>query len=125
NEGDTEVRATLVDTLNELAQVGHAAEVLALLGEWAAHPDAKAWVITRTLSRTWAAEQPEQALAILRQLTIDKGPKRKVRNAIQALAQHGAADYVDTQLEAWADDPEPNVKALIRDMNGSALNTTS
>jgi hypothetical protein len=125
NEGDTEVRATLVDTLNELAQVGHAAEVLALLGEWAAHPEAKAWVITRTLSRTWAAEQPEQAIAILRQLTINKGPKRKVRNAIQALAQHGAADYVDTQLEAWADDPEPNVQALIRDMNGSTTNTTS
>jgi 3-methyladenine DNA glycosylase AlkC len=119
SEGDTDVRTALAETLNTLAQAGHAAQVLAILEDWVKQPDVKGWVVTRTLSRAWAAEHAAEALAILRQLTITKGPKRKVRNAIQALAQHGADELVQAELTAWANDPEPYVRALIHDMNTS------
>ncbi|HBX70667.1 MAG TPA: hypothetical protein DEH25_15130 [Chloroflexi bacterium] len=86
---DREVRAALAEALSALARAGFAESVLGLLALWAAETHPNAWVISRVLSGSWAAEHPAEAESILRELSSKPGTSSQVSSTIEALARHG------------------------------------
>ena len=51
------------------------------------HPNS--WVISRVLSASWVAEYPEDAKAILQELSSKSGTSSQVKSAVDALVRHG------------------------------------
>lgn len=94
DEEHPEVRAALVEALQALAQRDLAEPVLELLNLWGAEPHPNAWVITRTISGSWAASYPQAVTSILKNLHKKYGDRKSITNAINALHRHG----VDIEL---------------------------
>jgi HEAT repeat protein len=111
-DSDPEVRHALVETLNALARQGMTEAVLASLTGWAAAPQPNHWVITRTLSASWAAAHPQAALAILETLAHTAAPERGLNRTLHALTRHGAGEAVRATLQDWAAAPDPALQAL-------------
>lgn len=89
DEEHPEVRATLVTTLQTLAQRGSAEFVLELLAHWVTEPRPNVWVIGRTLSGSWAVSHPVEVKSILHTLQAKVGERKSITNALKALARHG------------------------------------
>lgn len=83
---DHGIRDALVACLTALAEKGHAAPVLDLLSEWAARPKPNVWIITRTLSASWAQNHAAQATRTLRALAAQTG---MIRPIIRTLERFG------------------------------------
>lgn len=88
DEADPQAQAALVTALVALAAGNQPGPVLDLLARWAAAVAPNEWVITRTLSASWAAGHRLQAEAILKVLETRTGPTRHIASARQALARH-------------------------------------
>ncbi len=82
---DHTFRAALVDCLNRLAQAGQADAVLELLLGWAGEPQPNLWVITRTLSASWAVDHARAARRILKELANRAGSRRAILRALDRL----------------------------------------
>lgn len=89
-EADPEVRAALVAALVSLAEAGYPDLLLDLLERWANLESDNTWVITRTLSASWAADHPVRASAILDRLAGRAAAGRYVESARRALDRHQA-----------------------------------
>ena len=107
-ESDPEIRAAVVDTLTALAQNGNADKVLALLEQWVDVQENNVWVITKTLSGSWAAGEADKALAVLGKLTAHAGPHKHINSALKALERHGAVEQVRAALGQWAQNKDKN-----------------
>ncbi len=82
---DHDLRAALVENLNKLAEGGMAETILRLLSEWAEDLNPNMWVITRTLSASWAQKHSPTAVDIFHKLARQKG---LIRPIARALARH-------------------------------------
>ncbi len=89
-EADAEVRAALVAALISLAEAGYPELLLDLLERWGDLESDNTWVITRTLSASWAADHLARAAAILDRLAGRAAAGRYVESARRALARHQA-----------------------------------
>ena len=86
---DRDVRAALVMALKAIAQNQLALPVLALLTDWSAAKYPSIWVITRTLSSSWAVSHPQEVETILTNLYAKVGETKNITNALRALERHG------------------------------------
>jgi hypothetical protein len=82
---DLEVRSGLVDCLASLAGQAHPQTVLSILAGWADREDPNVWVITRSLSGSWAQSYREAGIAILETLVRQQGRIRPIDRALQRL----------------------------------------
>ncbi|MBE9525324.1 MAG: HEAT repeat domain-containing protein [Chloroflexi bacterium] len=83
------VRAALVQALKTLADIGHADIVLGLLGYWVSTPHPNVWLITRSVSGSWAVSHPKDIRAILMELQSKTRGNKEISNALNALQRHG------------------------------------
>ncbi len=90
-----EVHAALVEALRTFAQSGLAKPVLGLLADWGAEPHPNVWVITRSLSGSWAASHPKEVEDILRRLHAKVGKTKNITHALRALERHGAGIEIE------------------------------
>ena len=111
-ESDPDVNSDLVYALSALAQKGFAADIISLLSEWAQAQQGSAWVITRTLSGSWAAGEAQAALRILRLLALQDGAHKQILTALRALIRHGAGEVVQTELAVWQSNKDENLRAI-------------
>lgn len=88
-EDDRAIRAALVAALQNLAEMGMADSVLALLTRWSTVTQPNTWVIARTLSYTWAAAYPRELADILRALQATPGSAKPIQQTIDAHARRG------------------------------------
>lgn len=88
-EQDSQVNATLVESLNILAQVGSPESVLGLLSTWSSDPHPNSWVICRVLSSNWVIGYHSEVKSILQAVQTKTADSRYISNAIKALARHG------------------------------------
>jgi hypothetical protein len=98
---DPEMRAALVEALSTLAQTGQAEGVLDLLTLWSKNQENNIWTICKTLAGSWAAQYPQEALAILYHLRPKTDNPKQLINTIQALHRHGAEQEVISTLKTW------------------------
>lgn len=105
-----EVRPALEQTINQLGQNGADAEAIQILQLWSQTPETFYWVITRCLAKSWAAAYPNEAMQILTRLAAERGPKKKIRNALQAFQHHGAYDLVLETIQSWKVSDNPNLQ---------------
>jgi hypothetical protein len=84
-----EVRSALVATLNQLARMAYASQVLALLSGWSADPQPDSWIICRTLSASWAASHEAAVKLILQEIKSKTGESSHLSGALKALQRHG------------------------------------
>jgi len=108
---DPEERTALVKSLVKLAQDGLADEVLKLLGKWAEEPEANLRVVSKTLSRSWAAAHAGSSMEILTCLAAHFGPKKQITQALQALLRHGADEDIQEALRSWRNSEDLNLRA--------------
>ena len=108
---DPEERAALVKSLVKLAQEGLADEVLKLLGKWAEEPETNLWVVSKTLSRSWAAAHAGSSMEILTRLAAHLGPTKQITQTLQALQRHGANEDIQEALRSWQNSEDPNLRA--------------
>ncbi len=106
-----EVRQALAEAVTKLGQGENGLQVLAILSVWAENPERYYWVITRSLSRSWAARFPEETLAILTHLAAVEGGRKKILGTLKALQRHGANEAVQAALEAWRLSDNPRLRA--------------
>lgn len=110
-----EFKKSIANTLNQLASGEYSAEVLDILAAWAAQPEPDVWLISRCLAKPWAAEHPQQALALLETLAEYSGPHKQVRKALRSLNQHGAQAEVQATIQAWQQSGTPQLHAAGHD----------
>lgn len=101
NPSDPEVRAALVEAFTALAQAGQPNQVLDLLSDWARSRENNVWVICKTLSGSWAAQFPGEAIEILIALQPKADTPKQLINTLQALYRHGANQQVIAELTSW------------------------
>jgi hypothetical protein len=107
-ESDPELRSAVVDTLTTLAQEGDADQVLNLLDQWVDAQENNIWVITKTLSGSWAAGNADRALSILGKLNAHAGLHKHISSALKALERHGAAEQVEIARSQWGEIEDKN-----------------
>ena len=112
NTKDPDIRAALAEALIQRA-ASHPEDVFDLLIGWAAQPAPPAWVISQTLSASWAAAYAERALDLLEHLTED--PKA-IRRVLRSLARHGAEQQVAVRLDNWAAGDHPALQDIAEKM---------
>ena len=105
------VRRALSEAVSKLGQGEYGSQVFVLLSAWAENPDRYYWVITRSLSRSWAASHPNESLAILTHLAEIKGGRKKILNALKALQSHGAKTEVQDTLQQWRTSDQPQLQS--------------
>lgn len=110
-----EFKKSLAETLSQLAAGAYPTEVLDILTAWAALPEPDIWLISRCLAKPWAAEHPQQALALLETLTAHSGPHKQIRKALRNLHQRGAQAEVQTTIQAWQQSDNPRLNAAGHD----------
>ncbi|MBC8506141.1 MAG: HEAT repeat domain-containing protein [Anaerolineales bacterium] len=86
---DRDVRAAMVKALQAIAQKDVADLVLTLLTDWSTAKYPNTWVITRTLSGSWAVSHPLDVETILSNLHAKFGKTKNITNALRALERHG------------------------------------
>jgi hypothetical protein len=84
---DHDLREALVTCLSTLAEKGHPDPVFDLLTEWATQPKPNLWLITRTLSSSWAQAHPEKSIRLLNDLAAQAG---MIRPIVRTLDKFGA-----------------------------------
>ncbi|MCH7664045.1 MAG: hypothetical protein IH859_09295 [Chloroflexi bacterium] len=109
---DPEMNSDLVNALSALGNKGFAEDIMALLNDWMQAKKGSAWVITRTLSSSWAAGEPQTALRILRKLALQNSAHKQIVSALRALIRHGAKDDVQAELARWRKNGDENLRAL-------------
>jgi len=107
-------RRSLVEAISKLGRGDHAPEILEILSGWAEDPEQYDWVITRCLSRSWAAAYPHDSLAILTQLAAVEGGRKKILGALKALQRHGAQHEVQAVLQDWLASSQPKLQSAAR-----------
>jgi len=107
-------RRSLAEAIAILGRGTHGPEILSILSGWAEDPEQFDWVITRSLSRSWAAAYPQQSLAILTRLAAAEGGRKKIISALKALQRHGAKDEVQAVLQAWFSSSQPKLQSAAR-----------
>lgn len=107
-------RRSLVEAISKLGRGDHAPEILEILSGWAEDPEQYDWVITRCLSRSWAAAYPHDSLAILTQLAAVEGGRKKILGALKALQRHGAQHEVQAVLQDWLASGQPRLESAAR-----------
>jgi hypothetical protein len=95
------VRRSLAEAVSKVGRGGDGLQALEVLSGWAENPDRYYWVITRCLSRSWAANYPKESLAILTQLAATTGGRKKILSTLDALQRHGAKKEVQSLLQDW------------------------
>ncbi len=90
DDEDRDVRAALAKALGAIAQNEYADSILDMLTNWSAERYPSVWVITRTISGSWAASHPKKVEVILRNLHAKFGESKYFTNALRALERHGA-----------------------------------
>ena len=104
-------KRALADAVSKLGEAGLGLQVLAILSAWAENPGRYYWVITRALSRSWAATYPKESLAILTRLAAEMGGRKQILNTLQALERHGAKTEVQDLLQAWRGSGQPQLQS--------------
>ena len=117
SELDPDINTDLVNAMNALANNRYAEGILSTLSDWIQANKYSAWVVTRTLSSSWAAEEPQAALGILRQLALQNGAHKQIVNALRALTRHGVGEIVQNELTRWRDDGDENLRAIADKIN--------
>jgi len=112
---DPEIRAALARTVNTIGRRGAAEEVIRILRLWVDTPEDYFWVITRCLAKGWAADYPQEAMEILTILAEEKGPKKKIRDTLQAFSHNVAAALVRETILSWMNAEHPNLRAAGED----------
>ncbi len=88
SDPDPEVRSALVSALIAAAQAGLGQALLSRFSIWANEAEPPFWVISRSLSASWAAAYPAEALTILKNLEERAGPNSSIDSARRALERH-------------------------------------
>ncbi|MEA3349168.1 MAG: hypothetical protein U9Q82_00950 [Chloroflexota bacterium] len=88
-DSHADVRAALVDALQEIAQAGFATSVWGLLADWVTESPLNVWVLTRTVAGAWAASNPRKAQSILGDIYSKIGETKDVGIALRSLKRHG------------------------------------
>jgi hypothetical protein len=88
NDPDPDVRSALVAALVASAQAGLSRQLLSRMSRWADEADPAYWVISRSLSASWAAAYAQEALAILQNLEERAGQNSAISSARRALQRH-------------------------------------
>ncbi|MEK6256097.1 MAG: hypothetical protein N2C13_02120, partial [Chloroflexota bacterium] len=70
------------------------------------------WVMSRSLSGSWAAHDPHVALYFLKSLAAKDAPHKQVVSALRALIRHEAADAVQTEMEKWRASNDENLPVI-------------
>lgn len=109
---DPEVRTSLVECLVDLAQGELAEEVLAFLQGWVADSGNNLWVITKTLSRSWAVSHTDRCLEILERAAKQHGSEKAILKALKAMGRHGADRAIAKAVERWSQASNPNLQTL-------------
>ncbi|MCH7480976.1 MAG: hypothetical protein IIC79_06255 [Chloroflexi bacterium] len=117
SESDPDINTDLVNAMNALANKGYAMDIISLLNDWIHADKYRSWVVTRTLSSSWAAEEPQAALGILRQLALQNGAHKQIVSALRALIRHGAEEIVQDELTRWREDSDENLRAIADKIN--------
>lgn len=112
---DPEVRASMAEAVNALGQAGSGEEAVGILRLWADEPETFYWPITQCLAKGWAADYPKDAMEILTILARVKGPKKKIRNALQAFLHNGVSVLVRQTIQAWQSSDNPDLSAAGED----------
>ena len=107
---DPEIRTALEQTINQLGQNKADADAIQILQLWSETPETFYWVIARCLAKGWAAAYPDEAMPILTRLAAEKGPKKKIRNALQSFQHHGASATVLETIQAWQTSEDANLR---------------
>jgi hypothetical protein len=107
-------RRSLAEAISKLGRGEYGPEILEILSGWAEDPDQFDWVITRCLSRSWAAAYPHDSLAILTQLAAVEGGRKKILGALKALQRHGAQQEVQAVLQDWLASGQPRLQSAAR-----------
>ncbi len=108
---DPELRAALAETVTQLAQSGLTADMFSQMESWSAQPNSYLWVICKALSGSWAAKQPATALDLLERLAAEIGEHKQITNSLQAMMRHGAKTEVETRLQTWQANDNPQLQA--------------
>ena len=93
-----------------MALSGHGDRVLDTMNELVSQKEDHLWVITKSLSSSWAAKYSNKSLEVLKTLIITYRFNKLIHNALQALIRHGAEAEVKEQLSIWKDDPNENLR---------------
>ncbi len=111
---EPEARRALAKAFSKLGQGAFASQALEILSAWAANPEGYDWVITRSLSRSWAADHPHESLAVLTRLAEHGGEQKRILSGLAALQRHGADAEVRAALQAWQDSGSPQLEEAAR-----------
>ena len=84
-----EVRAALVNALNDLAISGFTNSVLGLLSLWSSESQPDSWLICRVLSSSWAANHAAEVKSILQEVYAKTGESSHITGVLKALKRHG------------------------------------
>ena len=117
SELDPDINTDLVNAMNALANNRYAEGILSTLSDWIQANKYSAWVVTRTLSSSWAAQEPQAVLGILRQLALHNGAHKQIVSALRALIRHGAEEIVQDELTRWREDSDENLRAIADKIN--------
>jgi hypothetical protein len=109
---DPDRNAAHVAALNSLAQKGFSVDILSMLKEWLQANSDSDWIITKTLSSSWAAGEAQAALEILHQLALQKCPHKQIVSALRALIRHGAGEAVQSELARWRKGDDEKLHAI-------------
>ena len=83
------VRLALVEALKTMADAGHTEIIFALLEDWVSRPHPNIWLITRTISGSWAVSHPEEISGILMQIQSKTKGDKEITTVLKALQRHG------------------------------------
>ena len=117
SDSDPDINSDLADALNALANKGFTMDIMSILSEWTRAKTGSLWVITRTLSSSWAAGEPQTALGILRQFVLQNGAHKQIISALRALIRQGAEEAVQVELARWRKEGDENLQAVAKKIN--------
>jgi hypothetical protein len=95
------VKRALADAISTLGQDEFCPQVLTILSNWADDAERYDWIITESLSRSWAAAVPQESLAILTRLAAKQSGRKRILSTLEALQRHGAGNEVQATLQEW------------------------
>ncbi|MBT3241418.1 MAG: hypothetical protein HON98_11015 [Chloroflexi bacterium] len=109
---DNELRRVFSEALTSIAQAGQGNGVLDLMNKLENRKEDYLWIITKSLSSSWAIEYPEKTFVILKNLTKKYQSHKLIRNAIKAFIRHGDTEVVDLQLSTWKADSNEHLRMV-------------
>lgn len=107
---EPEIRLAISETLTEMALAGHGNRVLEYMKELVSQKEDNLWIITKSLSTSWASKYSIKSLEVLKSLIITYQFNKLIHNTLQALIRHGAGAEVKKQLSIWKNEPNENLR---------------